>query len=374
MVERGEGCHVIDAEGNRYLDFITGIGVNALGYGHPAILTALREQAELCLHTSNLHMHRYQGELASVLARWSGLDRVFLSNSGSEAMEAALKVARAKANRSGRTRHRIIALENSFHGRTAGALSTTGQPKYREAFLPLTPDVVFVPANDVRALEASATQETIAIVAETILGEGGIYPLETAFLAAIRRTATQRGALWIADETQCGLGRTGARFAYQQHPEVGLPDVVVTAKPLAGGLPLGATIFSEAAASAIGLGMHGTTFGGGPLACRVALAFLNEVERLLPQIANNGVYLFTRLRQLQAEFDCIREVRGSGLMAGLELNQPGAPFVQKALEAGLVINCTHGNVLRLLPPFTVGLAEIDQACRILRQVLGAERQ
>jgi acetylornithine/N-succinyldiaminopimelate aminotransferase len=358
MVERGEGCYLFDADGRRYLDFITGIGVNALGYSHPAITAAIRNQAGLCVHTSNLHMHRYQEALAKRLAEWSGLDYVFLSNSGAEAMEAALKAARGLANKQGRKRHRIISLENSFHGRTAGALAITGQPQYRDPFVPLIPDVVFIPANDIEALEDAANEDTIAIVTETIQGEGGIYPLENSFMEAI---ANQPGALWIADETQCGLGRTGQRFAYQPHK----PDIVVTAKPLGGGLPLGATMFSALAACGIDPGMHGTTFGGGPLACRVALAFLDETERLLPEIRRNGEYLHKRLRELPNTL----EIRGRGLMAGIQLAEPGEPFVQKALDAGLVINCTHGNVLRLLPPFIAGKAEIDEACSILAKVL-----
>lgn len=367
-IERGEGCYLVDTAGHRYLDFISGIGVNALGYGHPALVQAIQQQAALCVHTSNLHAHRHQRELAAKLAQWSGLSQVFFSNSGAEAMEAALKCARALANQRGRARHRIIALENGFHGRTAGALAVTGQPKYRQPFEPLIPDVVFVPANDTEALHRAANEDTIAIVAETIQGEGGIYPLHAGFLQAIRELASHRGALWIADETQCGLGRTGERFAYQAS---GLtPDVVVTAKPLGGGLPLGATVFSAQAASAFGLGMHGSTFGGGPLACRAALAFLEQAEQLLPHICQVGRYLHTRLRAMAAHCSLIREVRGRGLMAGIELSVPGDAFVDQAREQGLVVNCTHGNVLRLLPPFIVTEAEVDQACDVLARVLG----
>jgi acetylornithine/N-succinyldiaminopimelate aminotransferase len=369
LVERGEGCYLVDPAGRRYLDFLSGIGVNALGHGHPAIVGAICEQARLCVHTSNLHRHQYQDELATRLAHWSGLDRVFLSNSGAEAMEAALKAARGLANRRGRKRHRIIALENSFHGRTAGALALTGQRKYRDPFLPLVPDVVFVPANDVAALERAATENTIAIVAETIQGEGGIYPLEEAFLEAIRRLASERRAVWIADEVQCGLGRTGLPFAWQHYETVAAPDIVVAAKPLGGGLPLGATMFNRFAAAGIEPGMHGTTFGGGPLTCRVALAFLAEAERLLPAIRRHGAYLHQQLYEHLGNLDCVREIRGRGLMAGIELTIDGEPFVQMALDAGLVINCTHGNVLRLLPPYIAGKAEIDRACATLREVL-----
>lgn len=367
VVDRGEGCYLVDASGRRYLDFITGIGVNALGYGHPRLVETMAAQGALCVHTSNLHRHPYQGELAAILAEWSGLDRVFFSNSGTEAMEAALKAARARANAKGRARHRILALVDSFHGRSAGSLAVTGQEKYRAPFEPLAGEVVFVAPNDMEALRAAANEDTIAIVAETILGEGGIVPLEERFLAAVREEATRRDALWIADETQCGLGRTGERFAYQRFGQ--RPDVVVTAKPLGGGLPLGATIFSEQAAEALTCGLHGTTFGGGPLACRVALAFLEETERLLSAITENGAYLRGRLGALARESVLIRDVRGRGLMAGIELEVAGEQYVARALQEGLVINCTHGNVLRLLPPYIAGRAEIDEACEILRRVL-----
>ena len=316
-------------------------------------MAAIREQAVLCVHSSNLHRHPYQEALAERLAEWSGLDLVFLSNSGTEAMEAALKAARARANAMGRRRQRIVALEGSFHGRSAGSLAVTGQGKYRDPFGPLTPEVVFIVPNDVEGLRVAVNDDTIAIVAETILGEGGIVPLTAEFLQTIRVLATRRDALWIADETQCGLGRTGERFAYQRFGL--LPDVVVTAKPLGGGLPLGATMFTAAAGAALGPGMHGTTFGGGPLACRVALAFLEETERLLPHIREAGAYFLERIGG-----------RGRGLMVGLELDGPGAPVVERAREAGLIINCTQGNVLRFLPPYVAGREEIDFACDVVR--------
>lgn len=366
-IDRGEGAYVIDREGRRYLDFLTGIGVNALGHSHPAIVRAIQEQAALCVHTSNVHAHHYQEPLAARLTAWSGMDHAFFCNSGTEAVEAALKAARARANASGRRRHRIVALRNSFHGRTAGALSVTGQAKYQAPFLPLPPDVHFVTPNDVEDLERSVNQETIAIIAETIQGEGGVVPLSAAFLGAIRRLATQRDALWIADETQCGLGRTGARFAYQW--EGLLPDVVVTAKPLGGGLPLGAALFRDKAGAAIGYGMHGTTFGGGPLACRAALAFLDEAERLLPSVRKMGALLHTRVEELAARHARVREIRGRGLFAGIELDGPGEGAVQAALERGLIINCAQGNVLRLLPPYIVTEEQIERACAILDQVL-----
>lgn len=368
QIQYGEGAYAVDTAGRRYLDFLTGIGVNALGYGHPAILRAIQEQAALCIHTSNVHAYDYQEPLARRLTTWSGMDRVFLCNSGTEAVEAALKAARAKANAAGRRRHRIVALHGSFHGRTAGALAVTGQLKYQQPFLPLPPDVHFVTPNDVEELERAANEETIAIIAETIQGEGGVVPLSPAFLSAIRALATRRDALWIADETQCGLGRTGARFAYQW--EGLLPDIVTTAKPLGGGLPLGATLFRAGACAAIGTGMHGTTFGGGPLACRVALAFLDEAERLLPAVRSMGALLWERLGELAARHGCVREIRGRGLLVGMELDRPGEEFVQAALREGLIINCTHGRVIRLLPPYNVTEQQIETACRTLDRVLG----
>lgn len=371
LIESGAGCSVVDQNGRRYLDCVTGIGVNALGYGHPAVTGPLLEQASTgVLHTSNLHRHQYQEELASMLARWTGLEWVFFSNSGTEAMEAALKAARALANRRGRKRHRIVAIDNGFHGRTAGALAITGREKYRRPFEPLPEVAVFVAANDTTGLEAAVNEDTIAIVAETVQGEGGIHLLSEEFLTAIRRLATASDAVWIADEVQCGLGRTGKRFAYEHYPAAGMPDIVVTAKPLAGGLPLGATIFSEAAASAFGPGTHGTTFGGGPLACRVALSVLREIDRLMPEIEANGAYFLERLRAIRSPL--VKEVRGIGLMAGIELDRPGDEFVRRALAEGMVINCTHETVLRLLPPYVISRAEIDFACDTVERILDAQ--
>jgi predicted acetylornithine/succinylornithine family transaminase len=370
-IERGEGCYFWDSDGRRYLDFVTGIGVNALGYSHPRLVRVIREQAGLCLHTSNLFHHRYQGELARRLVEWSGLARVFFSNSGSEAMEASLKAARAAGNRQSAPRRKVVALVNSFHGRSAGALSITGQPEYRAPFEPLIDGVEFVETNDRAAMCAAVDRTTAAVVTETIQGEGGIYPLTPQFLGVVRDVSRRAGALWIADETQCGLGRTGWRFAFQAFKELDAPDIIVTAKPLAGGLPLGATIFSEAA-SIFEPGMHGTTFGGGPLACRVALEVLTLIDELLPAVRENGVFLFECLRGLQARHSIVNEVRGAGLMAGIDLAVAGEKIVHACLERGLAINCTHETVLRLLPPFIVGRAEIEKAVSILDEVLSED--
>jgi predicted acetylornithine/succinylornithine family transaminase len=368
-IERGEGCVFWDLEGRRYLDFITGIGVNALGHAHPRLVRTIQAQAAQCLHTSNLFYHPYQGLLAERLVEWSGLARVFFSNSGTEAVETALKAARAAGNCHEPKRRKMVALANSFHGRTMGALAVTGQPKYRQPFEPLVESVEFIAANDRDALRQAIDQETAAVILEVVQGEGGIHPLSRGFVADVRSLTACVGAMWIADETQCGLGRTGTRFAYQQFEDVGLPDIVVTAKPLAGGLPLGATIFSSAAAAALPLGMHGTTFGGGPLACRVAIEVLSMVDELLPQVRAAGAHFHERLRWLAGRHRVVSEIRSAGLMAGIQLGEPGDRYVEACLRRGLAINCTHETVLRLLPPLIVTPAEIDEAIAILDRAL-----
>lgn len=350
-IESGQGSYVFDSEGRRYLDAITGIGVNALGYAHPRLTAALMHQAKLCVHTSNLFQHPFQERLAERLCAMTGLARVFFSSTGTEAVEAALKAVRAR--RPGR----LIALHNSFHGRTLGSLAVTGQPKYRLPFEPLAPQVTFVEPNDCCGLKDAMSEDTAGIILEPILGEGGIRPLTADFLVLARRLSTQSGALLIADEIQCGLGRTGRHFGYE---ESGIrPDIIVLAKPLAGGLPLGATLFTEEAAAALPPGTHGTTFGGGPLACRVALEFLDAMEELLPNVRRVGRQLMADLRSLGVE------VRGRGLMIGIALNRPGHAIVERARERGLLINCTHETVLRLLPPFTLSSGEAREIVEIL---------
>ncbi|HEY1242882.1 MAG TPA: acetylornithine transaminase [Bryobacteraceae bacterium] len=368
-VEFGRGCYVFDAEGKRYLDMIAGIGVNAFGYAHPRITAALVEQAGLCVHTSNLVHHRYQGELAERLCRLSGLDRAFFSNSGTEAMEAALKAARARGSAVKPRKERLVALHGSFHGRTQGALAVTGQEELRQAFEPLGAVVTFVDPNDADGLRAAIGEDTAAVMLEPVLGEGGIYPLEIGFLDKARALSQRWGAWLIADETQCGLGRTGKPFAYEW---AGIrPDVAVTAKPLAGGLPLGATLFTEEAAGWLPAHSHGTTFGGGPLACRVALECLCLLEEMLPRIGEIAGELRAQLEGLKARHTVITQIRSKGMMFGIQLARPGRPVVLAALERGLLINCTQGNVLRLLPPYIVERAEIDEAVRVLDAVLGA---
>jgi acetylornithine/N-succinyldiaminopimelate aminotransferase len=377
VFERGRGCRIYDSEGREYLDFLGGIAVNALGHAHPRLVRVIRREAGRAIHLSNLFHNAYQGPLARKLADWSGLDRVFFTNSGTEAIDGALKLARAYSHakqknggsESAGKKTRILALENSFHGRTFGALSITHTAKYREPFEPLVPGVEFVRFNDVADLEAKFDDSVCALVVETIQGEGGIFAVNERFWNRARELATKHDAALIADEIQCGLGRTGRCFAYQQFDS--LPDITVVAKPLAAGLPLGAIIANEKFASAFTPGTHGTTFGGGPLVCAAALEFLTimEEETLLAKVRERGAELRAGLEQLAARFDFIREVRGQGLMLGVDLSCDGAPIVQEALHRGVLINCTHDHILRLLPPFIIRKRDIAEFLTKLEAVL-----
>ena len=379
----GRGCRLYDSQGREYLDFLAGIAVNALGYAYPRIVRVIRREAGRATHISNLFHNPYQAPLAHKLAKWSGLDRVFFSNSGSEAMEGALKLARAYAHAKsaagaagGASKTRILAMENSFHGRTFGALSITHTPKYREPFEPLIPGVEFVRVNDVTDLEDKFDASFCAVVIEPIQGEGGIFPISETFWRKARELATQHDAALIADEIQSGLGRTGRYFAYQKFGNDLLPDIVTVAKPLAGGLPLGAFIANEKFASAFSPGMHGSTFGGGPLACAAALEFLTVVEEtdLLANVRTRGAELRAGLEKLAERFDFIREVRGEGLILGIDLSIEGAPFVQEALRRSLLINCTHDHILRLLPPFIIGRKDVAEFLRRFEAVLQAAQK
>jgi predicted acetylornithine/succinylornithine family transaminase len=370
-LQRGKGCYVYDFDGNRYLDLITGIGVNSLGHAHPRIMKTLRRQAELILHTSNLYYHEYQGRLAKRLAQVSGLQRSFFCNSGTEAMEAALKMIRAHGNGVSAEKIEIVALENSFHGRTLGALSITGQPKYRKDFEPLLPGARFVPRNDVAALEAAVNANTAGIVLELIQGEGGILAASEEFVRKAHELAARHNALLLFDEIQCGVGRPGAHFAYQLFNPVILPDIVIAAKPMACGIPLGVAIANEKAASALRAGMHGSTYGGGPLACHVALEFFDILDELLPSINTVGDYFRAGLNDLSRRFSFIKEVRGRGLMIGVDLDIPGKQFVLDGIKAGLLFNCTHETVLRFLPAYTITEREVDKALKGLAKLFKA---
>jgi len=373
VLHRGKGCHVYDVNGTRYLDFITGIGVNALGHAHPRIVKAIREQAALLIHTSNLYYNEYQGPLAKKLAETSGLQRTFFTNSGTEAMEGALKMVRSHGNHSGTGKHEIISLDNSFHGRTLGALAVTGQAKYRKDFEPMPEGVRFVPPNDLGALEAAFSKSTAGMVLEMIQGEGGIYPTAPEYARKARELADRYNALLVFDEIQCGVGRTGTYFAYQRSKPVVMPDIMVTAKPLSCGLPLGAIVANEKAAATIAPGMHGSTFGGSALACRVALEFFDILEGLLPSIQQVGGYFHLMLNELARKHSCIKEVRGYGLMIGVELEIPGKQLVLDAMAEGLLINCTHETVLRFLPPYIATEREVDTAMKVLGKIFAKQK-
>jgi acetylornithine/N-succinyldiaminopimelate aminotransferase len=371
LLQRGRGCYVWDESGKRYLDLLTGIGVSALGHAHPRLTKVIREQAGLLLHTSNLYYHEYQGPLAERLAKVSGLARTFFCNSGAESMEGAMKMIRSHGRKINHDKYEIVALHNSFHGRTFGALSITGQEKYRRDFEPMLPGARFVPHNDIVALEQTVCERTAGIVIEWIQGEGGINPVSIEFARKARELADKYDALLVFDEIQCGVGRTGKYFAYQLADPVVQPDIMVAAKPLACGIPLGVIVVNEKAAQSIGAGMHGSTFGGGPLACRVAIEFLNILDGLLPHIQTMGEYFRAKLEDLQNHHKFIKEVRTRGLMIGIELDRPGKQIVLDAMREGLLMNCTHDTVLRMLPPYIITEKEIDRGVRILNKVFKA---
>ncbi len=373
LFTRGRGVYLWDSRGKRYLDFLSGIGVNALGHGHPAIQAALTHQAGQLIHVSNLFFHEYQAELARRLTKISGLERAFFCNSGTEAWEGALKLARALArveNSNGhKAKWRLLALENSFHGRTFGSLATTGQAKYRHPFAPLVPGVGFVAFNDVEDLKRQFDGSVCAICLETIQGEGGIRPLSPEFLQLARQLTERTGALLILDEIQCGLGRTGRYFAYQHYGV--RPDVVTVAKPLAAGLPLGAILTTNRVARGMHPGMHGTTFGGGPLACAVAIEFLRVLDQTLDHVSQMGEYFRAQLDWLKAKHNCVREVRGMGLMLGMDMDSAdrAKAVVAQLLKQGILINRTNETVLRFLSPYIIQPQHVDQVVRALDSAL-----
>ncbi len=378
LFERGEGVHLFDCDGRRYVDFLSGIGVNALGHGHPAVTDAITAQATRLIHISNLFYHEHQARLASKLAALSGLDRAFFCNSGTEAWECALKLARAyarSAKKNGsKPKAKLLVMDNSFHGRTLGSLATTGNKKYRAPFVPMLPGVAFVRFNDVADLEAKFDESVCAIGLETVQGEGGVLPVSREFLTRARALTQESGALLLLDEIQCGLGRTGAMFAYQHYGVT--PDIVTVAKPLAAGLPLGAVLTTHEVAAAFKPGMHGTTFGGGPLACAVAVAFLGELAKpgMLQQINEVGSYFRERLSALRSRHEGVVDVRGMGLMVAAELKSAEqAKFIVGAAltrgDVGYVINRTHDTVLRFLPPYIIAREHVDGLVAVLDDLL-----
>lgn len=372
----GSGVYVYDLAGRRYLDLLGGISVNSLGYNHPRLVRALLEQGQRLIHSSNLFYNPYQGLLAQRLAELSGMAKVFFTNSGTEAIEAGLKVARAYGHaRGGEAKSVILTLRNSFHGRTFGALSITTQEKYQAPFRPLVPDVGIVEEFTVAALEKAFSDRVCAFVMEPVQGEGGVVPLPADFVAAARELCDRHNALLIADEIQCGLGRTGKMFGFEHF---GLkPDVVTLAKSLAAGYPLGAMLGSARVADCLRPGDHGTTFGGGPLACRLALEVLDVIEQegLVARVAEQGAYLIQGLRGLASRHPVITEIRGMGLMVGVEMGTAAKEAVTRLLARGFIANAAHDTVLRLLPPFIIEKSHIDEFLSALGEVLDEiERQ
>jgi acetylornithine aminotransferase/acetylornithine/N-succinyldiaminopimelate aminotransferase len=373
----GKGVYLRDENGNDYLDLLSGIGVSALGYAHPAVEEAIRQQSSRLMHTSNLFYHEGTANLALRLTEISGLDRVFFCNSGTEAWEAALKLARAHALRLRTTDKQIgtkfLAMEHSFHERTMGSVATTHKEKYRAPFAPVMPDVEFVRFDDVDDLKTKFSSDVCAICIEPIQGEGGIHPVSQEFFATARELCDSTGALLLADEIQSGLGRTGQWFAYQHYNIQ--PDVTTLAKPIANGIPMGALLCTEDAALAFTPGMHGTTFGGGPLACAVAIAVIDAMqqENRLVHIREVGEFFQNKLKELAEHHDCIIDVRGKGLMLGIEFNSAelAKQVATQMMERRIIINRTSETVLRFLPPYVLERKHVEIAVNALDEILKA---
>ena len=366
----GKGARIADAEGHEYWDLLGGIAVNVLGHQHPKLVKTLRDESKNLLHISNLYYHPAQGILAERLVRASGLLRAFFCNSGTEANEAALKFARLVNP----GRSHIVALEESFHGRTFGSLSITGHAAYRTPFEPLVSGASFVQPNDIAALEAAVTENTSAIILEPVLGEGGIIPLNEDFLVAARKLADRTGAILIFDEIQCGFGRTGMMFAFQQSGVV--PDIVTLAKPLGGGLPLGAVLTGPAVEGVVKPGHHGTTFGGNPIACRMGIAVLDAIaeESLLEKVQQTGSWFEAELNKLKMRMPSIVDVRGKGMMWGIELDRPAKPIAIELLAKGFVVGTARDNVIRLLPPYVTPKKAFIEFIAALEQILTSAKE
>jgi acetylornithine/N-succinyldiaminopimelate aminotransferase len=370
VMDHGAGVYLYDISGNRYLDLMAGLGVNALGHAHPRMVAAMVDQATKMVHLSPLYASRYPGELAERLCALSGLKGVFYSTGGSEAVEGALKLARTHARQNfSHAKHGMVALRNSYHGRTYGSLSVTGQEKYSLDFGPGLPNVTFVDRNNLEQLRSAVTEATAAILIEPILGEGGVHVIDDLFLAEARQLADKHNALLIFDEIQCGLGRSGDWFAYTRSGVQ--PDALILGKPLGGGIPLSALLVNEKLFDSFGMAKHGSTLGGSPMACRLGLEYLQVVEdeRLLAQVTDTGDYLLDQLRQLAVSCPIAVEARGRGLLLGLEITQPARPFAEAALAQGLLLNVVQGNVLRFLPSFLLERQYVDIAIELISRIL-----
>jgi len=370
VIERGEGVYLYDSEGRRYLDFVAGIAVNALGYGDRDVLKAINDQAERLIHVSNLYHTQPAIELAKLLVQSSpAFAKAFFCNSGAEANEGAIKFARKYVSKVlGREGGEIISMYNAFHGRTLTTLSATPKPKYQDGFYPLPPGFKYVPFNDIEALKEAITDKTAAIMIEPVQGEGGIHVADKDYLKAVRDLCDDKNIVLIFDEVQCGMGRTGRMFAFEHYGVE--PDILTLAKALGGGVPIGAVVLKEEIAKALSYGDHGTTFGGNPLACSAALASVEVIEELIKddKVIEKGKYFIRKLENLIEKYNFIKEVRGLGLMIGAELEFNGADIVKKMLEKGFLINCTSDTVLRFLPPLIVEKEHIDALINALDEV------
>ncbi|WP_027405684.1 acetylornithine transaminase [Anaerovibrio sp. RM50] len=370
VLDHGNGVYVYDTQGKKYIDFLGGIAVNVLGHNHPQLVKAVAEQAGKMIHCSNLYYTQVQADAAEKLTKLSGLNKVFFGNSGAEANEGAIKLARKYAHSIDADKSQIITAIHSFHGRTIATLTATGQPKYQEGFGPLPEGFDYVPYNDIEALEKLMSNKTAAVMLEPIQGEGGVHVPDSAYLTKVRELCNKYNALLIFDEIQTGIGRSGKFFTYEKFGVQ--PDIVTLAKGLAGGVPIGAFIASDKVASVFHAGDHGSTFGGNPLACAAANVVLDLVgdDKFLKNVELMGDYMKSRLEKFQSKFpSLIKEVRGMGLILGMELTKPGRDIVNACLEKGAIINCTAGNVLRFVPPLIVTEEHIDEVCDILESVL-----
>ncbi len=375
VMERGEGVFLFDAAGNRYLDLMAGLGVNALGHAHPRMVAAAADQAAKIIHLSPQYANRYPGELAERLCGLAGMSGVFYSTGGSEAVEGALKLARTYARQNfGGKKIGFVALHGSYHGRTYGSLSVTGQEKYSADFEPGLPGVSFVDRNDIAALRTAVSSDTCAILIEPLMGEGGVHECTKEFLEEARRLADQHKALLVFDEIQSGLGRTGDWFAFE-HTGV-RPDVLILGKPLGGGIPLSALLVGQDLFHTFGMSKHGSTLGGSPFACRLGVEFLSVVEEdgLLAHVRETGEHLAKGLAALVKDCPAAMEARGYGLLQGVEINIPGRPVAEAALQRGFMLNVVQGNVIRFLPPFLLTKAHVDSTMELLHELLGASAE
>ena len=375
VFDHGEGVHLYDVEGKEYLDFVSGIGVFALGYKNEAYNNALKSQIDKILHTSNYYYNVPAIEAAKALCKVSGMDRVFFTNSGAEAVEGALKTARKYAYlKDGKADHEIIAMNHSFHGRTFGALSVTGTPKYREAFGPMIGNIRFADINDLESVKAQITDKTCAIILETIQGEGGIYPTTEEFLKGVRALCDEKDILLILDEIQCGMGRSGYMFAWQEYGVK--PDIMTVAKAVGCGVPVGAFLMTEKVGQAsLVAGDHGTTYGGNPFATAAICEVLRQFEeRKIPKHAKEvGAYLYEKLEEIKDSDERITAHRGKGLIQGLVFKDPVAPYIQHALENGLVLINAGSNIIRFLPPLVIEKEDVDAMIAILKDALDKEQ-